>query len=88
MQEKIEEARREFNAILDYILRGAMGLEIHKVEDGIYRKLLRLGRILLELFVLATGTGNIGKALTGEDGTSKVLTELRSDAKGSSQGAA
>ncbi len=68
MQEKIEEARREFNGILDYILQEAMGLEIHRVEDGIYRRLLRLGRILLELFVLATGTGNIGEALISEDG--------------------
>jgi hypothetical protein len=46
-----------------------MGLEIHEVEDGIYRRLLRLGRILLEPFVLATGTGKIGEALIGEDGT-------------------
>lgn len=69
MQEKIEEARREFNSILEYILEEAMGLEIHRVELGIYQRLLRLGRILLELFVLATGTGKIGEALTGEDGT-------------------
>jgi hypothetical protein len=60
MQEKIEQARQEFNSILDYIIGEAMGLEIHRVEDGIYRRLLRLGRILLELFVLATGTGKIG----------------------------
>lgn len=44
MQEKIKEARREFNAILDYILQGAVGREIHEVEEGIYRRLLRLGR--------------------------------------------
>jgi hypothetical protein len=69
MDRKIEEARREFNAIIDYILKSALGLEIHKVEDGIYRRLLRLGRILLELFVLATGTGNVGEALIDADGT-------------------
>lgn len=69
MEEKIDEARSEFNAILEYILQAAMGLEIHEVEDGIYRRVLRLGRILLELFVLATGTGNIGEALIGDDGT-------------------
>lgn len=69
MQEKIEEARREFNSILDYILSEAMSLQIHKVEGGIYRRLLRLGQILLEVFVLATGTGKIGHSLTGEDGT-------------------
>lgn len=42
MQEKIDEARQEFNAILDYILEEAIGLEIHKVEHEIYRRLLRL----------------------------------------------
>ena len=69
MQEKIEEARREFNAILDYVLHGAMGREIHQVEEGIYRMLLRLGRILLELFVLAMGTGKMGQTLVGSDGS-------------------
>ena len=67
--EKIQEARREFNAILDYILQEALGLEIHKVEHGIYQRLLRLGRILLEPFVLATGIGKIGEALIDRDGT-------------------
>lgn len=69
MDKKIEEARQEFNGIIDYILKSALGVEIHTVEDGIYRRLLRLGRILLELFVLATGTGKIGDSLSGEDGT-------------------
>lgn len=63
MDKKIEEARQEFNSILDYIVGVALGREIHEVESGIYRKLLRLGRILLELFVLATGTGKTGERL-------------------------
>lgn len=71
MQEKIEEARREFNAIVDYILQEAMGRGIHQVEEGIYRMLMRLGRILLELFVLAVGTGKIGPWRTA------VLREAR-----------
>jgi hypothetical protein len=69
MQEKIEQARFEFNAILDYVLQGAMDQEIHEVEDGIYRMLLRLGRILLELFVLARGTGKLGQTLVASDGS-------------------
>jgi hypothetical protein len=74
MQEKIEEARREFNAILDYVLQGAMEREIHEVEDGIYRMLLRLGRILLELFVLAMGTGKLGQTLVASDGSTYRYT--------------
>jgi hypothetical protein len=68
METKIEEARAEFNAILDFIIKAALGLQIHEVEEEIYRRLLRLGRILLELFVLAAGTGKSGDALIREDG--------------------
>jgi hypothetical protein len=68
MEEKIAEARREFNAILEYVLTGASGLEIHEVERSIYRMLLRLGRMMLELFVLSRGTGHKGKTLQGKDG--------------------
>src|SRR5208337_781850 len=35
---------------------------------GIHRRLLRLGRLLLELFVLATGTGKTGETLIDNDG--------------------
>jgi len=69
MEEKIEEARSEFNGILEFIVRAALGLQIHEVEEEIYMRLLRLGRILLELFVLAVGTGKSGEALIREDGT-------------------
>jgi hypothetical protein len=69
MDKKIEEARQEFNSIVDYILGAAVCREIHEGEDGIYRRLLRLGRILLELFVPAVGTGKIGERLIDEDGT-------------------
>ena len=68
MDDKIEQAQREFNAILDYVLQGAMDREIHQVEDRIYRMLLRLGRILLEFFVLSVGTGKMGQTLVGSDG--------------------
>jgi hypothetical protein len=68
MEEKIEEAQREFNTIIDYVVQRARGGEIHQVEESLYRRLLRLGRILLELFVLATGTGKIGETLVAEDG--------------------
>ncbi len=43
MEKKIEEARREFNSIGDYSVRAALGLEIHEVEKGIYRRFLGWG---------------------------------------------
>jgi len=79
MEQKIEEARAEFNEILDFIVRTALGRQIHKVEEDLYRRLLRLGRILLELFVLASGTGKTGEALIREDGT--VFRYLRESAR-------
>jgi hypothetical protein len=68
MDKKIEEARQEFNAILDFIIRSASSQEIHQVEESLYRMLLRLGKILLEVFILAVGTGMIGKELVTQDG--------------------
>jgi hypothetical protein len=68
MDKKIAEAQQEFNAILDFVIRSARCHEIHQVEDSLHRMLLRLGRILLELFVLAVGNGMIGKELVTQDG--------------------
>jgi hypothetical protein len=75
MDKKIEEAQQEFNAILHYIVHMAMGREIHEVEAGIYRRLLRLGRILLDLFVLSTGTGKTGETLMRNDGSILMCIE-------------
>ncbi len=68
MNTKIEEAQEEFNSILQFVVNGALDLQIHEVEDRIYRMLLRLGRILLELFVLSMGTGKTGEILVSADG--------------------
>jgi len=46
-----------------------MEREIHEVEDSIYRMLLRLGRLLLEIFVLSMGTGKVGRTLVASDGS-------------------
>ena len=78
MEKKIEELRQEFNGILEYVIGAALDLEIHEVEEGIYRKLLRLGRMLLELFVLAAGTGKTGERLIDKDGA--VYRYLRDSA--------
>jgi hypothetical protein len=66
MEEKINEARRQFNAILDYVLAAAIGSEIGEVERSIHRMILALGRLLLELFVMSTGTGKKGLALVDD----------------------
>ena len=48
--EKIRQAREEFNKIIGFVSEEALCKEIDAVEGEIFRMLLRLGRILLELF--------------------------------------
>jgi hypothetical protein len=68
MEEKIQQARAEFNTILDFVTGAALGQEIHEVERSLYRMLLNLGRILLELFVVSVGIGKRGRTLLTEQG--------------------
>jgi len=69
MEEKIQQARQEFNTIVSFVTEQALGHEIHEVERGLYRMLLQLGRILLELFVVSVGTGKQGRTLVDQGGT-------------------
>jgi hypothetical protein len=68
MDAKILEAREEFNGILEFVLSEGMGSEIHEVEREIFRRLLRLGRRLLEVFLCSVGTGKKGSVIEGPDG--------------------
>jgi len=79
MEEKINEAREKFNAILDYVVSAAIGLEIHEVEMSIHRMVLALARLLLELFVLSTGTGKKGMILVDDLG--RTYRYLRDSAR-------
>jgi len=69
MEEKVLQARGEFNKVIDFVTREALDKEIHVVEGEIFRLLLRLGRILLELFLRSVGTGRIGQTVAMEDGS-------------------
>ena len=69
MEEKILQAHGEFNKVIDLVTREALNREIHVVEGEIFRMLLRLGRILLELFLCSVGTGCVGQTVTMEDGS-------------------
>jgi hypothetical protein len=69
MDEKILQVREEFNKVVDFVTKDALDQEIHVVEGEIFRMLLRLGRILLELFLLSVGTGRHGRTLTRQDGS-------------------
>lgn len=69
MEEKVLQARAEFNRVIDFVTGEALTLELHCVEGEVFRMLLRLGRILLELFLRSVGTGHLGRTVTMEDGS-------------------
>ena len=69
MEEKILQARAEFNDVIDFVTKGAHTLELHCVEGELFRKLLRLGRILLELFLRSFGPGYVGQTVTMKNGS-------------------
>jgi hypothetical protein len=69
MEDKIMEARAEFNKIIDFVNGDAHILEIHSVEGELFRSLLRLGRLLLEAFLCSFGTGYLGENVTLENGS-------------------
>jgi hypothetical protein len=69
MDAKILEARDEFNGILEFVITDAAGAEIHQVEKEIFRRLLRLGRRLLEVFLFSAGSGKAGPVIESPDGS-------------------
>jgi len=79
MDEKILEAQAGFNRIVDFVTGEAVGQEIAVVELRIFRDLLGLGRVLLELFLKTVGTGHVGDTLTRSDGI--VMRYLRDSPK-------
>ncbi|MFC1833755.1 ISKra4 family transposase [Thermodesulfobacteriota bacterium] len=68
MEDKILQAREEFNRILEFVTQKPGDLEIHEVEEGIFRYLLGLGKILLEVFIGSVGTGRQGERIISAEG--------------------
>ncbi|MFC1833546.1 ISKra4 family transposase [Thermodesulfobacteriota bacterium] len=71
MEANILEARDEFNGILEFVRTYAIGCEIHQVEQDIFRRLLLLGRCLLEIVLFSSGTGKEGPVIECPDGSIK-----------------
>lgn len=56
-EEKLLKTQEEFKTLVDLVSHGWQGLEIHKVEENIFRRLLDIGLHLLELHITKSGTG-------------------------------
>lgn len=79
MEDRIFQAREDFNRILEFVTNRAGDMEIHEVEEDVLRYLLSLGRRLLEVFIASVGTGRDSDRLVTEDG--RELWYLREDTR-------
>src|SRR5262245_58387265 len=69
----IDEGLKTFWSVVDHLQHAADAQQpIHQVEETLFRKLLVIGRWLLQAFLDMAGTGDVGPSLT-------VAGELRSD---------
>jgi len=75
MEGKIQEATDEFKGLIEFVTKEGLAWELHCVEGEIFRRMLRMGRMLLEAFLESVGTGNVGRTLTRDDG--EVLSSRR-----------
>jgi hypothetical protein len=61
----ISEGLNTFWSLVEYVQHAAEGQQpIHQVEETLFRRLLVIGRWLLEAFLDLAGTGDVGPALT------------------------
>ena len=56
-EEKLLNTQEEFKTLIDLVSHGWQYLEIHKVEENLFRKLMGIGLQLLELHITKRGTG-------------------------------
>ncbi len=79
MEENILGVQGEFNKLVNFVTRDALTLELHRVEGELFRMLLGLGWMLLDLFLRSVGTGHVGQTATLENGS--VLRYRRTSPK-------
>jgi hypothetical protein len=62
---KIDEGLKTFWGMVEHVQHAADGRQpIHQVEEAVFRRLLVLGRWLLQAFLDTAGTGDVGPTLT------------------------
>ena len=63
-----ETVQAEFAGLKEYVVSAAGQAQLHEAEEGVYRRLLQLGRALLERYAVASGTGHTPGAPPTVDG--------------------
>jgi hypothetical protein len=69
MEDMVLEATGEFNRIIEFVTTEALTWELHNVEGELFRRLLKMGRVFLMLFLRSVGTGYVGRTVTRQDGS-------------------
>jgi hypothetical protein len=70
IKESIEQCEGKFRHILSEIMEGG-SKEAHKVEALIFKRLMELGFLLLNLFFIKQNQGNYGETIKTEKGIAK-----------------
>lgn len=78
LQDIIAFARGQFDELLDFVTHPSSQQPVHEVERGIFQQLLILGHSLLQIFLVAFGTGNVGSIHSDKEGVSRRSKGQRS----------
>ncbi len=78
LQDIIAAVRGQFDDLLSSVSHPSSGEPLHEVERGIFQQLLRLGCSLLQIFLGALGTGNVGNDYTDKGGVIRKRKGARS----------
>src|SRR5450759_3449299 len=72
----ILKSQEEFDQMLSFVQHAAgEGMSIDQLERGLWSRLLALGRTMLERFVAAQGTGDLGPMIEHEGRTLRRLEQ-------------
>lgn len=76
-EQAILKGEKEFEQMVAFVRRAAgEGMSMHEAERGLWSRLLVLGHAMLEGFVEAQGTGDLGPTIEREGQTLRRLEEL------------
>jgi hypothetical protein len=68
VETSIAEGEQALEALIKFAREHASKLEAHEAEKGIFKRLLPIGLAAMKLYFAQRGTGDLGAAITREDG--------------------
>src|SRR6266571_4141315 len=75
-EQAILKGQKQFEQMVAFVRQSSgQGLAIHQVERGLWERLLSLGQVLLESYVQAQGSGDLGPTLEQQGRTLRRLEQ-------------